>query len=280
MGREKGYQAPPVPPLPPEQCPPLPDNYAVPPDEPEVLREFYLARHWEHKDFDRQRWRQYLHAYYWMIEQVDAQIGAMLGALRANGLEKDTLIVFSSDHGDGMAAHQWLSKCCHYEQALRVPMILSLPGVIPAGRVDQTHLVSNGPDFYATALDCAGVKIPAGCQGRSLMGLLDGSGGGEAWRDQVVSEIWIPGGADPGAGEEWKSAWGRMLRTERFKYSLYDRGRHREQLHDLANDPGETHSLAADPAYRDVLNEHRRRLVAWSKETRDTDFAPLLVQPE
>lgn len=278
VGRHGGYQKDRVPPIPTDRCPPLPPNYGVPEDEPGVLREFYMARHTEQKTFDDAKWRQYLHVYYRMIEAVDADVGRLLDALRSRGLERNTLIIFSSDHGDGMAAHQWLGKCCHYEEAMRVPFIVSYEGVIAPGRVDRTHLVSSGPDFYATALDYAGVAIPDGCQGRSLRPLLEGTGSTDAWRDQVVSEIWVPGNS-PKRGESWKSAWGRTVRTERFKYSLYDRGTHREQLHDIENDRLEMHNLAADPNYHDVLIEHRRRLADWCNQTNDTAFLPHLICP-
>ena len=279
MGKQEGYQRYPVPEIPLDQCPPLPTNYAISGDEPSVLRDYYMSRHFEYETFNEERWQRYLHAYYWMVEAVDAEIGRLLDAVRANELEENTLVVFTSDHGDGLAAHQWLGKCTHYEEATRVPLIVSFPGVIAPGRVDRTHLVSNGPDFYATALDYAGVAIPNGCHGRSLRRLLEGTGGSDTWRDQVVSEIWVPGN-NPGRGESWKSAWGRMLRTARFKYAVYDRGEHREQLYDLRNDRHETKNLAADSDYRDVLTEHRQRLAAWRKETGDTSFVAHAETPD
>ena len=82
MNKSKGYQKYPIPQTPSEQYPPLPENFAVPHDEPTVLRQFYLTRHSEQKLFDVQRWRQYLNAYYWMIETVDADISRMLEALK------------------------------------------------------------------------------------------------------------------------------------------------------------------------------------------------------
>ncbi len=270
--KQHGYQRYPVPKIPASQCPPLPANYAICEDEPSVLRDYYMTRHFEYETFNDEKWRRYLHAYYWMVEVVDAEIRRLLDSLRAGGLEENTLVVFTSDHGDGLAAHQWLGKCTHYEEATRVPFIVSLPGVITPGRVDRTHLISSGPDLYATALDFAGVAIPASCQGKSLPCLLEQAPASDAWRDQVVSEIWVPGSADPTPAKPWKSAWGRMLRTDRFKYAIFDRGEHREQLYDLRDDRHEMHNLAADPAYRDVLTEHRRRLATWCKETGDAKF--------
>lgn len=173
MNKTKGYQKYPIPQTPSEQCPPIPESFEVPHDEPTVLRLFYMTRHSEQKSFDEERWRQYLKAYYWMIETVDADISRLLEALKDNGFDKNTLIVFSSDHGDGLAAHQWLGKCCHYEEAVRVPFIVCFTDAIEPGRVDGQHLLSSGPDFYATALDYAGVEVPLGCQGRSRRDLME-----------------------------------------------------------------------------------------------------------
>ncbi len=279
MGKQNGYQRYPVPDVSLDQCPPLPANYTIADDEPSVLRDYYMTRHFEYETFNDERWRRYLHAYDWMVETVDAEIGRLLDALRSQGLEQNTLVVCTSDHGDGLAAHHWLGKCTHYEEATRVPFVVSFPGVTPPGRVDRTHLISNGPDFYATALDYAGVTIPDGCQGRSLRGLLEGTGDSDSWRDQVVSEIWVPGN-NPGKGESWKSAWGRMLRTARFKYAVYDRGEHREQLYDLRDNRQELKNLTTDPAYRDVLAAHRQRLTAWCQETGDTQFIRLRTSGE
>ena len=122
MGKQEGYQRYPVPEIPLDQCPPLPTNYAISEDEPSVLRDYYMSRHFEYETFNDERWQRYLHAYYWMVEAVDAEIGRLLDAVRANGLEENTLVVFTSDHGDGLAAHQWLGKCTHYEEATRVPL--------------------------------------------------------------------------------------------------------------------------------------------------------------
>ena len=271
MGIDKGWQKTPVPEVSLEQCPPLPANHTIPATEPTVLRDFYMSRHTEYDSFDDEKWRRYLNAYYWMVETVDAEIGRLLHALRANGLEENTLVIFTSDHGDGAATHHWFGKCTHYEESARVPLIVACPGVTSGGRVDSKHFISNGPDFYATALDYAGAAIPSGCQGKSLRGLLEGTGAAADWRDQVVSEIWIPGNS-PKRGEGWKSAWGRMLRTADFKYAIYDRGEHREQLIDLRKDRLEMKNVVDDPEYSEILADHRQRLAAWREQTNDSQF--------
>jgi choline-sulfatase/glucosamine-6-phosphate deaminase len=98
-------------------------------------------------------------------------------------------------------------------------------------------------------------------RGRSVRALAEGRAV-DGWREQVVVE----------------SRAGRMIRTDRFKYVVYESGRHREQLTDLEADPGEMTNLAEDPKHRDVLEEHRRRLRRWVEETNDEIAAPYVVR--
>lgn len=237
-------------------CPPLPRNHEIPALEPECVasahtenrafRQFVRAR-WAEEDWRLHRW-----AYCRLTEQVDAQIGRVLEAIRVSGLESRTLVVFSSDHGDMDAAHRLEHKSVLYEEAVRVPLIVSYPGVTKPGLVDRTHLVSSGADLIPTLCDYAGIAIPEGLPGRSIRGLAEGRPVA-SWRDQVVVE----------------SQSGRMLRTSRYKYAVYETGAHPEQLTDLERDPGEMANLAEDPAYRDALEDHRARLRRWVEAYRD-----------
>ncbi|MHC4343115.1 MAG: sulfatase family protein, partial [Planctomycetota bacterium] len=186
-----------------------------------------------------------------LTEMVDKEVGIVLDALREAGLEDNTLIVFSSDHGDMDAAHKMEHKSVLYEESVRVPFIMSYRGVIPEGVVDDTHLVSNGLDLLGTLCDYAGIKIPEGLQGLSLRPLAEGKKA--AWRDYVVSE----------------SQNGRMLQTDRFKYCVYDSGRGREQLIDLKSDPGEMKNLAERAGFKDVLAKHRQLLHKWVTKNND-----------
>jgi choline-sulfatase len=237
-------------------CPPLPDNYEVPALEPEWITKEYLGarafRTYAREHFTDERWRLHRWAYCRLTEMVDAHVARILGALREAGLEQKTVIVFSSDHGDLDAAHRLEHKSILYEEATRVPFIVSYKGVTAAGRVDDEHLVSAGLDLIPTLCDYAGIEPPPGLSGRSVRALAEGRQV-DAWRDQVAVE----------------SRAGRMLRTDRFKYNVYESGRHREQLIDLANDPGEMINLAEDPKYKDILTDHRKRLRRWVEETGD-----------
>jgi len=237
-------------------CPPLPANYGIPDLEPQcITRKFveirpfraYIRANWSDDQWRLHRW-----AYCRLTEMVDEQIGIVLDALRDAGLENNTLIVFTSDHGDMDSAHKLEHKSILYEESVRIPFVMSLPDVIPKGMVDNTHFVSNGLDQLPTLCDYAGIETPAGLPGGSVRPLAEGRAV-EQWRDFVVSE----------------TECGRMMRTDRFKYCLYDSGAHREQLTDLTDDPGEMKNLAEDPAFQDALERHRRLLRGWVEKTGD-----------
>ena len=237
-------------------CPPLPTNHEVPETEPEcITKKFVNARPFRayvREKWTQNHWRLHRWAYCRLTEIVDEEIGTLLDALREAGMEDNTLIVFTSDHGDMDSAHKMEHKSVLYEESVRVPFIMSCKGRIAQGVVDDTHLVSNGLDLLPTLCDYAGIETPEGLPGRSLRPLAEGTRTKD-WRDFVVSE----------------SQNGRMLRTDRFKYCIYDSGRDCEQLTDMKDDPGEMTHLAAVPAFESVLDEHRRLLKSWVDRTGD-----------
>ena len=237
-------------------CPPLPANHAVPEMEPECVTEKYLSvrpfRAYIRQNWTENQWRLHRWAYCRLTEMVDEEIGIVLDALREAGLEDNTLIVFTSDHGDMDGAHKMEHKSVLYGESVRVPFVMSFKGKIPAGVVDDKHMVSNGLDLLPTLCDYAGVEVPKGLHGRSLR-LVAGGNADVKWRDFVVSE----------------SENGRMLRTGRFKYCIYDSGAHREHLIDLESDQGEMKNLAEAESYKADLSTHREVLQRWVERTGD-----------
>lgn len=226
-----------------DHCPPLPGNFEIQIDEPEAIGRMQARSPFKRKareQYDERRWRLHRWAYCRLTERVDAQIGRLLSALRASGQAENTMVVFTSDHGDMDAAHRMEHKTAFYEEAARVPLIIAWPGVTPAGAVDA-HLVSNGLDLLPTFCDFGGAETPKDIAGLSLRPLAEGKFP-PAWRTALPVE----------------SEMGRMIVTERYKYMLHDEGLHREQLIDLVADPGETRNAAADPEQRDRLQSLRR----------------------
>ena len=125
------------------------------------------------KDYNERDWRNYRWIYCRLTERVDAQIGQLLDALKKNGLEKNTLVIFTSDHGDMDGSHRLASKNVFYENSVGVPFIMQYKGVIPAGVVDNKSLISNGLDVLPTLCDYAGVSAPNYLLGRSLRPLAE-----------------------------------------------------------------------------------------------------------
>jgi arylsulfatase A-like enzyme len=263
------------PPLP-EDCPPLPVNFAPQQNEPDtmtIMRRGYQASPvFPVGHYTADQWRQLRWGYYRLIEKVDAHIGEVLGALREAGLEDNTVIVFTSDHGECAGAHGFNQKTVFYDESARVPLIISFKGKTKQGTCD--NLVNTGLDILPTLLDFAGVAAPAKLTGRSLRPLALGQPVRE-WRDYVVVENDMDQAAS--LGDFRPVVEGRMVRTKRYKYCVYSRGRHRESLVDLENDPGEIKNLAGDPDYRMILLEHRALLARFGKEDHDPLVAKLLA---
>jgi choline-sulfatase len=237
-------------------CPPLPANHNVPSSEPEAITKKYMDvrkfRAYARKNWPESKWRLHRWAYCRLTEMVDAHIAVVLGALKQSGLEDDTVVIFTSDHGDMDSAHKLEHKSILYEEAARVPFIMSHKNHIPEGAVDDRRLISNGLDLICTLCDYAGIEAPKGLSGASVRPLAEGKKVSD-WRQSVVVE----------------SQNGRMLRTDRYKYCIYDSGANREQLIDLKNDPGEMKNLAGDAAFKTVLDKHRKLLGDWVKRTND-----------
>ena len=262
----------PIPEPPPaDQMPPLPDNFEIPENEPDIIREHqsWIRSAYPSKGWSDAQWREYRWALNRMTERVDSEIAKILDTLRAEGLDRNTLVVLVSDHGDGNAAHRWNQKTLLYEEPARVPLIISGPGVAVPGRTDRTHLVSSGLDLFPTFCDYAEIDPPKGLSGLSLRPLLEGRAAG--WRDEVTSECSLHRRFGQGTGIE-----GRMLRTQQYKYIVYSAGRLREQLFDLHSDPGEMNNLAVLPQYKPVLDEHRRRLAERIGRTGDYFVVPFV----
>jgi len=244
-------------------CPPLPDNFEIPKGEPRFVHESLgAARRHAREQWDEELWRLHRWAYCRLTERVDRHIGVVLAALKEAGLEDRTVVVFSSDHGDLDAAHRLEHKSVPYEEAARVPLIVSYPGHTLAGHVDREHLIAAGVDLLPTLCDFAGIEPPEGLPGRSVRALAEGREVDD-WRDQVVVE----------------SALGRMIRTARYKYIVYRAGPKREQLIDLEKDPGEMVNLADDPAYAEVLEQMRGRLWRWIEQYGDTIGRAYAIPP-
>ncbi|MGL4292262.1 MAG: sulfatase family protein [Bacteroidales bacterium] len=234
------------------ECPNLPMNHAIAPFDAQVIRaeQDLSYKLYPVKNFTPEDWRRYRNAYYRLTEAVDAEIGKLLGAIDKNKLWDNTIVIFSSDHGDGNGAHQWNQKSALYEETANIPFIVRLPQQKKRGILSPA-LVNNGIDLFATLCDYAGVTKPDHALGQSLRPVLTGKT--ENVNEYVVTETQF----DESSTKGWS------VRTARYKYIAYDRGKNREQLYDMDNDRGEMVNLAVEKKYKEILDHHRRLLVDW-----------------
>ena len=256
-------------PPPADQCPPLRPNHGIMKDEPEIMGKVRQAYHnsplFPVGDFTDAKWRQYEWAYYRLIERVDALIGEVTKHLSDEGLDENTLVVFTGDHGDCQGAHFFNQKTVLFEESVRVPFILSYPARVKTGSTDM--LINTGVDMLPTLCDFAGIQPTTVVRGVSLLPVSTGRTKNPKREFVVTSDHLVQGG--PVNGVEY-TPQGRMVRTDRYKYCVYSEGKNRESLVDIATDPGEMVNLAFDPKHRAVLQEHRAILKKWGGELKDS----------
>jgi arylsulfatase A-like enzyme len=179
--------------------------------------------------------RKQLCDYYGMISSQDAQVGRVIAALEQSGQLANTVIVYSSDHGLSIGSHGLFGKQSVYEEAQRIPLFFSGPGV-PSGKTSPMPVF--GFDIFPTLCDLLDVPAPADVQGKSLKGIVDGSA--EKVRDAVF-------GAYIHREKDRPAATQHAVHDGHWKYIRYDvAGNTTMQLFDLANDPHETRDLSQD----------------------------------
>jgi arylsulfatase A-like enzyme len=225
-------------------CPPLPPNFEPQQGEPEAVRHLLRVRDFRMKareNYTEKQWRMHRWAYARLTEEVDAQIQTVLNALIETNQLENTVIIFSSDHGDMNSAHRMEHKTALYEESAGVPFMVMWKGQIKGGRVDSTHLISNGLDLLPTVCDFAGMKVVADPRGKSIRPLLEETK--TNWRKSLGVETEI----------------GRMIVTkDKLKYIKYDAVGIEKQLIDLKSDPYEMTHVTNNQKYKSKLKNARK----------------------
>jgi arylsulfatase len=187
-------------------------------------------------------------AYWAMIDLIDAQVGRIIAALKDTGQLDDTIIIFMSDHGEIMGDHGiYLKGPYFYEPTIKVPLIMSWPGMIRDGQ-RSTALVEL-MDIAPTLLDAALVPQSERMQGKSLWPLLTGQQSNDQHHDDVYCEYY-----NTLTCHDNPKAYATMVRNKRYKIVRYH-GVDQGELYDLKADPGEHHNLWNDPATSEVKLE-------------------------
>ncbi len=216
---------------------------------------------------DAARWKyeRYMRDYLACVQGVDDSVGAILAELAAQGLERDTIVVYTSDQGFFLGDHGWFDKRFMYEESIRMPLLVRWPGVATPGLVQGAMALN--VDFAPTFLEAAGLPIPTEIQGKSLVPLIAGRTP-SGWRDVMYYRYYDDGG-------EHKVAQHYGIRTDRWKLIRFQAadgtGQPCVELFDLAADPHELKNLADDPAFAATRAELEARLEALKREVGDND---------
>jgi arylsulfatase A-like enzyme len=235
-------------------------------------------------DPERLQWA--YRSYYGTISHVDHEIGLILDALEASGESANTILVFSSDHGEQLYEHGINGKNCFFEPSVRVPFMLSQPGrIFPA----QHDVLVETIDLLPTLFELIGVAEPNEFQGRSLAPLISEMGREYEPHTAVFSENVIPevitNGITDMPFEKGRGVGGirhpdaKMIRTVRWKYCYYPDGY--DELYDIQADPFERVNLVDRAELREVVLDMRTQLLNWLINSTETDqIAPRWILPE
>ncbi|HEV7348309.1 sulfatase [Telluribacter sp.] len=220
------------------------DKIQLPPADPDmsdVPRDAFFFN-WSFPDSTK---KQVLQAYYASITFMDAQLGRVLDALEKSGEADNTIIAFWSDHGYLLSEHGQWEKNSLFEESARMPLLIAAPGATGSGQASPR--IVELLDLYPTLVDWSGLPNPGHLMGRSLRPLLQNPQ--TPWGHPAITQINRSGGT-----------MGYSIRTERWRYTVWQNGQGGEELYDHQNDPREYQNLAASPAHKAIRDELRQQL--------------------
>ncbi len=208
---------------------------------------------------ERRRLPDMMRGYYAMTANLDWNLGRLLRAIDDAGIRDNTIVVFTSDHGEMMGSHGRRAKNIFYEEAIRVPFVVRWPGKVPAG--SKTDACLNTPDIMPTLLSMAGLPVPAKVEGTDLGHCAFGKPGPEPEAAFLQNT---------GACATWEDGYEwRALRDKRYTYAIYRKDR-RELLFDNTLDPYQLRDLAGDAGHTSTLERFRKLLKRRMAELDDT----------
>ncbi len=187
--------------------------------------------------------RQAIQAYYASISFADAQVGKILDALKETGLDENTVVTFTSDHGYHMGEHGHWQKTTLFDNATRVPMIIAAPQQKMRG--ESTNVPTEMVDFYPTLSELCGLEQPKHLSGRSLVSILNDIKAKPSLRDSALSQY----------------GNGYSIKTERYRYTWWgDGGVAGDELYDHETDPEELDNRADDPELAEIRTQLRTEI--------------------
>ncbi len=220
--------------------------------QPDFIKRSLNRQRWEQRFSSRTRYETSVRGYFRLVSGVDHAVGRVLAALKDTGKDRETVIVFASDHGVYLGARGLAGKWLPHEPSIRIPLVVYDPRSPVSSRGSRDAMVLT-IDLAPTFLDLAGVPVPDAMQGRSLVPLLEGSEVA-GWRTSFFYEHHFAPHMIPAT---------EAVRTERWKYIRYlNSDPLHEELYDLQSDPLEERNLIGSADYEFI---HQRMEQTWEK---------------
>lgn len=241
---------------------PVPDNWDPPVGEPSFLADSYYRRLRNEWGDDFDNWRKSIAVYWGYATYIDSLFNRFLERLEDNDLlNENTLLAIVSDHGEMFGQHGLWQKFCPYEEAMRVPWVMSWPGVIKPGTrcaMDVSH-----PDLAATLLAAGGIDPAAlGLEGEDLLPYIRGQRPQPESRDCFCQYNLAPDFRSWHGVENW-----RTIIRRPWKYTLHANGE--REMYNLLDDPGEMKNCATQATHQAVHRNLHNALLDWCRRTGD-----------
>ena len=229
-----------------------------------VIEQFNKA-HLSGKDLAIWKYQRYMQDYLRCVQSVDDNVGRLMEYLKVNGLDKNTIIIYTSDQGFYLGEHGWFDKRWMYEESFKTPLIISWPGVT---KKSVTNSMVQNLDFAETILDMAGLPIPKDMQGKSIVPVLKGKLKGNL-HDALYYHFY--------ENQEHKVAKHIGVRTDRYKL-IYFYENNEWELYDLQNDKNEMNNVYGKPAYKKVQEVMLKKLKELKEQYKDPE--PVMNSPK
>jgi arylsulfatase A-like enzyme len=203
------------------------------------------------------KYQRYMKDYLRCVQSIDDNVGRLMEYLKANGLDKNTIIIYTSDQGFYLGEHGWFDKRFMYEESFRTPLIISWPGV--TNKKTTTNSMVQNLDFAETILEMAGLPTPPDMQGKSIVPLLKGKQKGNV-HDALYYHFY--------ENQEHKVAKHIGVRTDRYKLIYFYENKEWE-LYDLEKDKSEMHNVYNAGSYSKVQKMMKEKLGELIKHYKD-----------
>lgn len=230
-----------------------PENFKPTAGEPSCKKESFYRTLWKDHGEEWESWKKTSAAYHGFCSQIDYEVGRITACLEQENMLDDTLIIFVSDHGEQLGQHGLWHKMQPYEESLRVPLVMSIPGSPAPGKpnTSQASLI----DVPATILSFAECTVPESYQGINLL------------NEEELNRPRLLFSEQENLGTFHRENDWRMVTDGRFKYvrNLGDL----DELYDLKADPSEITNLAESNEYNEVRRRLARNLDTWMQDTQD-----------